>query len=1474
MHRLAAMPGGWESGDTPEGVIFIEQSTAPVVMLTAADTDIQVLARTLPQLPSEFPAVRVVNLLQLQQQLTIDTYADEVLGYAQVIILRLLGGRAYWSYGLEVVKETVTRTGANLFVLPGDDRPDPDLVSHSTVPLSVADQLWRYFTEGGVDNCLHALKFVAHQCLEFDCSVVPPQVIPRIGVVESSLNPPILGNFDLQNPPVLGGRGANAELDGTPQIPARDTDLKSLCPLPPAASPASPSSSPFPPPLPPKIGILFYRAHYLAGNTDVIDALCTALQNRGLEAVPVFAQSLQDPGIQAELVQLLQPSPDRGIDLLLNTTSFSLAKLASETLNLQVWQQLDVPVLQVICSGGTVERWQTHWKGLTPRDLAMNVALPEVDGRIISRAVSFKAVQTRNDALETEVIHYQPVGDRIDFVADLAANWVKLRRTPVTARRIGLILANYPTRDGRLANGVGLDTPASCVEILRALQQAGYQVERTPANGDELIQGLTTGVTNDPEVRDLRRVYQRVSVADYRQYFQTLPQGVREQVCDRWGDPDPYAPDGYFAIAGLQLGHVFVGIQPARGYDIDPSLNYHAPDLEPTHAYLAFYYWLRHQFKTQAVVHVGKHGNLEWLPGKSAALSEACFPEVALGPLPHLYPFIVNDPGEGAQAKRRAQAVIIDHLTPPLTRAELYGPLQQLEALIDEYYEAQSLDPSRVPVIRDRIVTLVEQENLHRDLGVALSSEPKRSFPLEEFLSTADGYLCELKEAQIRDGLHIFGQCPQGQQLRDLVVSLARHPSRSHRGLTRTLAEAWGLDFDPLTAVPATPLSEAQKSILRERFCPPGPPILGGESCNAGAVPSDLEITGEICLHTHQGPAALTPSPSPNSGRGEPEPVQASSFSPLSQDWERGAGGGRTSGASNLHIIGDAIELLEHEAAELIDQLIHSSSPNSITHHSKLITQNSPPPIPNSALHQELTWIKDHLLPPLYQTDQELTNLLRGLEGRYVPSGASGAPTRGRPEVLPTGRNFYSVDIRALPTESAWDVGRKAAEILIERYTQEQGEYPCTLGLSVWGTATMRTGGDDIAEALALLGVQPVWEGLSRRVIDFEILPLSVLGRPRVDVTLRISGFFRDAFANLIDLFDRAVTAVASLDEPPDQNPLAAQVRSEVQHWQSLGLSETEALARSRYRIFGSKPGAYGAGLQGLIDAQNWQDDSDLAQAYINWSSYAYTAQPQEDSYGSVQANRSDSSPPILGATGSGSGPPGPPILGGNLQSPPGYNPVGHSSKGALGDPTDLAAECFAPEAFEQRLSQLQIVLHNQDNREHDLLDSDDYYQFQGGLTAAVRSVQGHNPEVYFGDHAIPANPKVRRLQEELARVYRSRVINPKWIAGAMRHGYKGAFEMAATVDYLFAYSATTHCVENYMYQGVAEAYLLDPKVQAFVHGANPWALRDMAERLLEAHQRGLWQGVDSDVVEELRAIALQAEGVIESKTAATRVRV
>ena len=1211
MHRIAPQAGGW-TADT-EGVIIIDQNPAPIVLLTMADTDIQTLAAAIDHLPDNFPAIRALNLSQLQQQYSIDNYGDKVLSQARVIILRLLGGRGSWSYGLEVVKEIVEETGATLFVLPGEDKPDLELMSHSTASLTTVNQLWCYFTEAGIDNWINAAKFIAHTCLHLDYPPFPPRVVPRLG---------IYSQITLSQPQA-------------------------------------------------RTWILFYRSHYLAGNTKAIDALISAFTQRNIETVPIFLSSLREIEVQEELLTLFSHHPP---DLILDTTSFSIQR-PEDKQNHHFWQSLNKPIFQVILSSSSLEAYQQGYQGLSPRDVAMNIALPEMDGKIITRAISFKSVLTRHPKLETEIVIYQPLPHRVDFVADLTANYCQLSSLPNSQKKIALIFPNYPNKDGRIANGVGLDTPASGLEILRALQTQGYTLTDLPDHSDELMRLLISGITNDLETRELKPIYQSLSLEAYLDYFSSLPPDNQSALLDRWGYPDKDFP-----IPGIQLGNVFIGIQPSRGYDLDPTLNYHSPDLEPTHSYLAFYHWLRQEFQVTAVINLGKHGNLEWLPGKSLALSPHCYPEIAFSSLPNFYPFIVNDPGEGSSAKRRSQAVIIDHLTPPMTRAELYGDWEKLESLIDEYYQAESLDPSRLALIRERINDLVAKTNLDRELGtISRSERVATSASFGQFLTVVDGYLCELKEAQIRDGLHIFGQCPQGQQLIDLIQSIARSPSPDRPGLTRSIALDLHLDCDPLTEY------------------------------------------------------------------------------------------------------NDTTTYLESLAQDLISQKIEPLGENTA---------------------KELVWLENQLIPALKQTPDELTYLLKGLAGQYVPSGASGAPTRGRPDVLPTGRNFYSVDTRAIPTETAWEVGRKAAEALIERYTQENGEYPRTLAISIWGTSTMRNSGEDVAEAMALLGIRPLWDGFFRRVVGFEILTPSSLGRPRIDVTVRVSGFFRDSFPSILHLLNSCINAVACQEEEEKINPLAAKVKTEREFWLSQGLGEKEAKLRATARIFGCKPGAYGAGLQGLIESQNWQNDQDLANAYINWSCYAY------DSQGTA-----------------------------------------HS----------------LPEVLRNRLQELEIVLHNQDNREHDIFDSDDYYQFQGGLTASVRALTGKNPVTYFGDHSRPENPRIRTLEEEIRRVYRSRVVNPKWIAGVMRHGYKGAFEMAATVDYIFAYSATTHLVEDFIYQGVAEAYLFDHKVQQFIQEKNPWALRDMAERLLEAQQRGLWTQVDQKTLDRLRAIVHEAEGAIES---------
>ena len=1232
MHLLQAKAGA--AVDETEAV-DLGQSPGDIVFLSAADTELASLAAARGTLDDAFPSLRLANLMHLAHPMSVDTYVESVVSKAKLVVARVLGGRGYWPYGVEQLVLTCDAASIPLALLPGDDQPDPEFVALGSVSAEATHRLWQYCVHAGPANARHLLAFAA-DLIGCPAEWREPAPLPRAGVYR-----PGAGMCGLE-----------------------ELTREWIADAPAAA-------------------IVFYRAHLQAANLAPIDALSEALRARGVNALPLYVSSLKDP-VSADLAERMLEDADTR--LVLNTTGFAVATPGAERRG-GPFDACGRPVLQVVLAGGDEERWAEGMQGLSARDIAMNVALPEVDGRILARAVSFKAEARFDARTECPIVAYAPRPDRIEFTAELARAWIALAATPASERRIGIVLANYPNRDGRLGNGVGLDTPAGTLELLRAMAAAGYAVDGIPADGNALIGALAAGPTNAETAG--REIREWLPLDEYLAFFAGLPSEVRDAVSARWGAPegDPLfvaAPDGApgFAVPAMRFGNVTVGIQPARGYHIDPSATYHDPALVPPHGYLAFYAWL--QARVHAVVHMGKHGNLEWLPGKALALSAACYPEAALGPLPHVYPFIVNDPGEGTQAKRRAQAVIVDHLTPPLTRAESYGPLSDLERLVDEYYEASGVDPRRLRVLRDDILDLVARLGLDRDCGIATGEDAG------EALSKLDAYLCELKEMQIRDGLHVFGRSPEGDRLHDLLVALVRLPRGGDEGasasFTRALARDLGLDgFDPLDCD------------LGKRWTGPWPAALAG---------------------------VLDPR-------------------------------------SAWRSTGDTVERLEALASTLVDG-------------------SRPCPAPWTRTRAVLDEVDERIRPAvLHCGEAEIRGVLTALDGRFLEPGPSGAPTRGRPEVLPTGRNFYSVDTRTVPTPVAWRLGWKSAALLVERHRQEHGEWPRRMALSAWGTSNMRTGGDDIAQALALMGVRPKWEPSSGRVTGFEILPLDLLDRPRVDVTLRVSGFFRDAFPAQIAHFDAAARAVARLEEPERDNPLAAAWRADTGRLAAAGAARADAERRAGYRIFGSKPGSYGAGLQALIDERGWRDEADLARAWILWGGYAYGA----------------------GSEG--------------------------RAEHAL---------------FERRLGGVEAVVHNQDNREHDLLDSDDYYQFEGGMSAAVHHLSGRRPTVWHNDHSRPESPRVRRLEEEIARVVRARVVNPKWIRGVMRHGYKGAFEMAATVDYLFAFAATARAVGDHHFDAVFEAYLEDREVRAFLEENNPAALKEMAERLNEAIERRLWR--------------------------------
>ena len=1227
MHLLLAQKGSLNEADE---AIDLGQSPADLVFLSAADTELSSLSAAAGELADDAPSLRLANLMQLTHPMSVDVYAQQTINSSKFVIVRVLGGESYWAYGLEKLLETARRSDIKLAVLPGDDKPDPALSAYCTVDAEVAGQIWAYLCEGGPQNSVALLRYINHLLGRGEA---PAAAIP---LMKAGIWSPRHGMCDLQT----------LQSDWQPGAPV--------------------------------VAISFYRALVQSGGMAPVAAMVRALAEKGLNALPVFVSSLKDP-VSVEIVRgvFSQAAPS----IVLNATGFAVSSPSSGFAP-TVLDEGDRMVIQTVFAGCSRAVWEQSAQGLPARDLAMNVALPEVDGRVFSRAVAFKNAERFDANVEANIVVHEPDEERVAYVAELAANWIKLQAAKPSERRVAIVLANYPNRDGRLGNGVGLDTPAGTIELINALHRSGYQVADTPETGDALIETLQAGPTN--AASDGRLIRETLSLEDYTEAFSCLPDPLQQEMSERWRAPeeDPFflADQGGFALPVVRFGNLVVGIQPARGYNIDPKESYHSPDLVPPHGYFAFHVWLRRQFNAHAVVHMGKHGNLEWLPGKALSLGGTCYPEAMLGPMPNLYPFIVNDPGEGTQAKRRLSSVIVDHLTPPLTRAENYGPLRDLEALVDEYYEASGNDPRRLALLGSQILTLITDIGLDEDAGIdAGDSEVQK-------LEKLDGYLCELKELQIRDGLHVFGVSPEGRLRDDLICALTRVPrglgEGSDQSLQRAIADDLGLGFDPL-------------------------------DCNM---------------------AATWPGP-------KPEVLDELSSDP----WR-----------SN----GDTVERVEVLAQKLVSGAAECS-----------------PDWKNIRL--VLDGIEKIVLPAVAACgEKEIAGVLDGMDGRFVMPGASGAPTRGRLDVLPTGRNFFSVDSRSVPTPTAWELGRKSADLLVKRYRQDHGEWPTSFGLSAWGTSNMRTGGDDIAQALALIGARPVWEHASRRVTGYEIITLAELGRPRIDVTLRISGFFRDAFPAQIDLFDKAIRAVGALNETEAENPIAAHMQAAAQALADKGLDPNEAERQAGYRIFGSKPGAYGAGLQALIDEKGWDRREDLADAYLAWGSY---------SYGTQEAGRQ------------------------------------------------------ADEQFRERLSGIEAVIHNQDNREHDLLDSDDYYQFEGGMTAAVEALSGARPSVYHNDHSRPEKPVVRALEEEIARVVRARAANPKWISGVMRHGYKGGFEMAATLDYLFAFAATTGAVRNHHFELVHNAWIADDEVRAFLEKHNPEALKEMADRFLEAEERGLW---------------------------------
>ncbi|MER5788838.1 cobaltochelatase subunit CobN [Streptomyces sp. NPDC001980] len=1177
-----------------------------------------------------------------------------LLAGADIAVVRLLGGKRAWEDGLAALKAA----GIPTVLLGGEAVPDAELMAESSVPAGVVAEALRYLVEGGPANLTELARFLSDTVLLTGEGFAEPQKMPEYGV-----------------------HGSRTRESGRPTV-----------------------------------GVLFYRAHELSGNTGFVDTLCDAIEAHGANALPVYCGSLRgaDPGLYELLAEA---------DALVATVlaaGGTHASQASAGGDEEAWDigalaDLDVPVLQGLCLTSSRQAWDESDAALSPMDAAMQVAIPEFDGRLITVPFSFK------EQGPDDVPVYVADPERAGRVAGIAVRHARLRHKPNAEKKIALVFTAYPTKHSRVGNAVGLDTPASAVRVLDALRDAGYVVEGHPDNGDELIHRLINAGGHDVEwltEEQLAAAPARVPLADYRAWFEKLDPELRDGMREAWGEPPGslYVDGDDIVLASLRFGNVVVMIQPPRGFGENPIAIYHDPDMPPSHHYMAAYRWLENSFGADAVVHMGKHGTMEWLPGKGLGLGAGCAPDAVLGDLPLIYPFIVNDPGEGTQAKRRGHATVVDHLVPPMARADTYGDLAKLEQLLDEYALVSDLDPTKAPAVRAQIWTLVKAAELHHDLHV---DEQPEDGDFDSFVMHIDGYLCEIKDVQIRDGLHILGGGPVGEPRVNLVLAVLRASqvwggqANALPGLRASFAAHFGLSEKELLAEPGAPVKvPVELSDLVE-----GPSRTAADA---------IDLLEQLCRRVAEGMEQ--------------------------RDWAAAESRALVREVLGGTELPDAVAVLEFACTEVV--------------------------------------------PRLARTTDEIGHILKALDGGYVPAGPSGSPTRGLVNVLPTGRNFYSVDPKAIPSRLSWEVGQSLADSLVQRYLQDTGAHPKSVGLTVWGTSAMRTQGDDIAEILALLGCRPVWDDASRRVTGFEVIPLDELGRPRIDVTVRISGFFRDAFPHVVGLIDDAVRTVAELDEPAESNYVRAHADEDT--------AEHGDRRRATSRIFGSKPGAYGAGLLPLIDARNWRSDADLAEVYAVWGGYAYGR--------------------------------------------------GLDGRAARGD-------------METAFRRIAVAAKNVDTREHDLVDADDYFQYHGGMVAMVRHLTGANPEAYVGDSATPDQVRTRTLGEETHRVFRARVVNPRWMAAMRRHGYKGAFEMAATVDYLFGYDATAGVVDDWMYEKLSAEYVFDAENRDFMKKSNPWALRGITERLLEAADRGLWAEPDADTLERLRATYLELEGDLEGNS-------
>ena len=1057
----------------------------------------------------------------------------------------------------------------------------------------------------------------------------------------------------------------------------------------------------------PTLGILFYRDEWIWEDLDYVDALVSEAEAQGYNAIPVFANQLPDvsagmPTMREVINSFFVKDGVPVVDAVVTTMKFS--QIGNGSLTSEDFKKLGVAWLAAYTLLTTEDVWRENSEGMNAIETSIGVALPELDGTIHGIPISAKYVKPDG------AIQYRPMPERITAMVKKAGKWALLHRMKNENKKIALIFHNYPPKNYNIGSASGLDTMESARLLLERMKEEGYLIDFVPESSEAFIQLMTSHATNDLSLMTDKQAEEceKLSAEEYIEYFNTLPEEARNKMIDQWGEAPGsvmLSDEGNILVPGTMDGNVFLTVQPARQYGMDPQRAYHDPSIAPTHQYLAFYYWLRNVFKADAVIHFGTHGNVEWLPGKAVGLDEASYSDIAMGEMPNIYPYLMTIAGEGLIAKRRSGACLIGYLPAPTADAGAFDEIAELEKLMDEYAHFKKQENGQAEELESKI----------RELAV--KAEMDESVPYEEgtdfgeYLSELHSYIEDLQDSEIHVGLHVLGQAPAGE----ILVSEVEHLLRLSNGKMPALMDLWAEKFGATQ-------EELEKDPTK---------MIEALDKTAG------EVMNRIRTESHAFVAAM------------------------------------------------AEENFIESSAEAVMKL-------------PIVTEGSSEW--QAKLSEVAKFIVTEIVPRLMQTSDEMQHTIDALGGGYVPAGQSGSPSAGGVDLLPSGRNFYAADPRALPSEAGWITGKKLGDRMIEKYITDEGHYPENIGMVLWSGPNMRSSGQDIAEFLYLLGVRPVWQKGSLRVIGLEVIPKNELKRPRIDVTARISGLFRDTLPQIAELMDKAVLMVAELDESDEDNFVRKHIREDSEMLKASGTSPDDAWRSAAFRVFGDAPGTYGTGINLVLDSKNWETEQDLADVYVRWGGHAF----------------------------------------------------GGGKRGE-----------FQPELFKKRLAATELTVQNLESHDMNILSSDDYNGFQGGMVAAIKSFGGKAPTSYVGDSANRGKPKIRTVAEEMKRVVRTESLNPKYIEGLMQHGYKGAMDMANRLNISFQWDATSNVMEDWMYEDYAKKYAFDPKVQQWMKKVNPWALQNIAETLLEAEQRKLWDAED-ETKEKLRELYLSVEGELE----------